>query len=98
MWTIPKEREPLEGVQHSQRGSKMRIPRIVSLSRQALAILQKIKCMNGNKELICVGEHDPRKLMSEKSVNKVMRVMVHDRITEVCEYGFSTMACSSLIK
>lgn len=31
MWTIPGEREPLEGVQHSQRGSKMRTPHLVPL-------------------------------------------------------------------
>ncbi|GAA0503793.1 hypothetical protein GCM10009414_11890 [Tatumella terrea] len=48
MWTIPGEREPLEGVKHSQRGSKMRTPHLVPLSRQALAILEKIKSMSGN--------------------------------------------------
>ncbi|STT01004.1 phage integrase family site-specific recombinase [Klebsiella pneumoniae] len=47
MWTIPGEREPLEGVKHSQRGSKMKTPHLVPLSRQALAILEKIKSMNG---------------------------------------------------
>lgn len=29
MWTIPGEREPLEGVKHSQRGSKMRTPHLI---------------------------------------------------------------------
>ena len=48
IWTIPSEREPLEGVKHSQRGSRMRTPHIVLLSRQALGILEKIKGMNGN--------------------------------------------------
>ncbi len=32
MWTIPGEREPLEGVKHSQRGSKMRTPHLIPLS------------------------------------------------------------------
>jgi len=77
---------------------KMRIPHIVSLSLQALAILEKIKRMNGNQELIFVGEYDPRKLMSENSVNKILRVMFHDTITELCGYGFSTMTCSALVK
>ncbi|GAB6237127.1 hypothetical protein KPZU09_44240 [Klebsiella pneumoniae] len=98
MWTIPGEREPLEGVKHSQRGSKMRTPHLVSLSRQALSILEKIKSMNGNRELIFVGDHDPRKPMSENTVNKALRVMGYDTKTEVCGHGFWTMACSSLIE
>lgn len=98
MWTIPGEREPLEGVKHSQRGSKMRTPHLVPLSRQALAILEKIKGMNGNRELNFVGDHDPRKPMSENTVNKALRVMGYDTKTEVCGHGFRTMACSSLIE
>jgi len=78
MWTIPGEREPLEGVKHSQRGSKMKMPRLVPLSRQALVILEKIKSMSGNRELIFVGDHDPRKPMSENTVNKALRVMGYD--------------------
>ena len=83
MWTIPGEREPLEGVKHSQRGSKMRTPHLVPMSRQALAILEKIKSMNGNRELIFVGDHDPRKQMSENTVNKALRVMGYDTKKEV---------------
>ena len=98
MWTIPGEREPLEGVKHSQRGSKMRTPHLVPLSRQALTILEKIKSMSGNRELIFVGDHDPRKPMSENTLNKALRVMGYDTKTEVCGHGFRTMACSSLIE
>ena len=98
MWTIPGDREPLEGVKHSHRGSKMRTPHLVPLSRQALTILEKIKSMNGNRELIFVGDHDPRKPMSENTVNKALRVMGYDTKVEVCGHGFRTMACSSLIE
>jgi len=98
MWTIPGEREPLEGVKHSHRGSKMRTPHLVPLSRQALAILEKIKSMSGNRELIFVGDHDPRKPMSENTVNKALRVMGYDTKVDVCGHGFRTMACSSLIE
>ncbi|EKM5758941.1 tyrosine-type recombinase/integrase [Cronobacter turicensis] len=98
MWTIPGEREPLEGVKHSHRGSKMRTPHLVPLSRQALAILEQIKSMSGNRELIFVGDHDPRKPMSENTVNKALRVMGYDTKVEVCGHGFRTMACSSLIE
>lgn len=98
MWTIPGEREPLEGVKNSHRGSKMRTPHLVPLSRQALLILEKIKSMSGNRELIFVGDHDPRKPMSENTVNKALRVMGYDTKVEVCGHGFRTMACSSLIE
>lgn len=98
MWTIPGEREPLEGVKHSHRGSKMRTPHLVPLSCQALTILEQIKSMSGNRELIFVGDHDPRKPMSENTVNKALRVMGYDTKVEVCGHGFRTMACSSLIE
>ncbi|MGE4799671.1 tyrosine-type recombinase/integrase [Yersinia hibernica] len=98
MWTIPADREPLEGVKHSHRGSKMRTPHLVPLSRQALAVLDKIKRINGNRDLIFVGDHDPRKPMSENTVNKALRVMGYDTKVEVCGHGFRTMACSSLIE
>lgn len=98
MWTLPGERELLEGVKHSQRGSKMWTSHLVPLSRQALAILEKIKSMNENRELIFVGDLDPHKPMSENSVNKALRVMGYDTKTEVCGHGFRTMVCSSLIE
>ncbi|ENH6102012.1 tyrosine-type recombinase/integrase [Yersinia enterocolitica] len=98
MWTIPADREPLEGVKHSHRGSKMRTPHLVPLSRQALVVLEKIKRLNGNRDLIFVGDHNPRKPMSENTVNKALRVMGYDTKVEVCGHGFRTMACSSLIE
>lgn len=98
MWTVPDEREPLEGVKHSQHGSKMKTPHLVPLSRQALAILEKIKTMSGNPELIFIGDHDLRKPMSENTVNKVLRVMGYDTKVEVCGHDFRIMAYSSLIE
>lgn len=99
MWTIPPEREPIPGVKHSQRGSKMRTSHLVPLSNQALAILKQIKQFCGDKhELIFIGDHDPRKPMSENTVNSALRVMGYDTKVEVCGHGFRTMACSSLIE
>ena len=98
MWTIPPEREPIPGVKHSHRGSKMRTPHLVPLSKQALAILKQIKQFCGEHELIFIGDHDPRKPMSENTVNNALRVMGYDTKVEVCGHGFRTMACSSLIE
>lgn len=98
MWTIPAEREAIEGVKHSQRGSKMRTPHLVPLSRQALGILKQVHKLSGNRDFVFVGDHNPRKPMSENTVNKALRVMGYDTKVEVCGHGFRTMACSSLIE
>ncbi|MEE3651372.1 MULTISPECIES: tyrosine-type recombinase/integrase [unclassified Brenneria] len=98
MWTIPAEREAIEGVKHSQRGSKMRTPHLVPLSHQALAILRQVHKLSGERDFVFVGDHNPRKPMSENTVNKALRVMGYDTKVEVCGHGFRTMACSSLIE
>lgn len=98
MWTIPAEREAIEGVKHSQRGSKMRTPHLVPLSRQALDILKQVHKLSGDRDFVFVGDHNPRKPMSENTVNKALRVMGYDTKVEVCGHGFRTMACCSLIE
>ncbi|END18511.1 phage integrase family protein [Escherichia coli P0302308.4] len=98
MWTIPAEREAIDGVKHSQRGSKMRAPHLVPLSHQALAILKDVYKLSGDRDFVFIGDHDHRKPMSENTVNKALRVMGYDTKVEVCGHGFRTMACSSLIE
>lgn len=98
MWTIPAEREAIDGVKHSQRGSKMRTPHLVPLSHQALAILKDVYKLSGDRDFVFIGDHDHRKPMSENTVNKALRVMGYDTNVEVCGHGFRTMACSSLIE
>ncbi|ENE38020.1 phage integrase family protein [Escherichia coli P0302293.8] len=98
MWTIPAEREAIDGVKHSQRGSKMRTPHLVPLSHQALAILKDVYKLSGDRDFVFIGDHDHRKPMSENTVNKALRVMGYDTKVEGCGHGFRTMACSSLIE
>lgn len=98
MWTIPAERVAIEGVKHSQRGSKMHTPHLVPLSRQAVDILKQIHKLSGNRDFVFIGDHNPHKPMSENTVNKALRVMGYDTKVEVCGHGFRTMACSSLIE
>lgn len=98
MWTIPAERQPIDGVKFSYRGSKMRTPHLVPLSEQAINILKQIQQLSGDHELIFIGDHNPRKPMSENTVNNALRAMGYDTKTEVCGHGFRTMACSSLIE
>ncbi|OWG48154.1 tyrosine-type recombinase/integrase [Escherichia coli] len=98
VWTIPATREPIIGVHYSGRGAKMRMPHIVPLSEQSIAILKQIKDITGNNELIFPGYHNPYKPMCENTVNKALRVMGYDTKKDICGHGFRAMACSALME
>ncbi|EHH8751913.1 integrase arm-type DNA-binding domain-containing protein [Escherichia coli] len=98
VWTIPATREPIIGVHYSGRGAKMRMPHIVPLSEQSIAILKQIKDITGNNELIFPGDHNPYKPMCENTVNKALRVMGYDTKKDICGHGFRAMACSALME
>ncbi|AMH12975.2 DUF4102 domain-containing protein [Citrobacter sp. FDAARGOS_156] len=98
LWTIPPKRVPIPDVKFSYRGSKMRTPHLVLLPRQAITILEEIKAISGDYDLIFTGDHDPYKPMSENTVNNALRLMGYDTKVDVCGHGFRTMACSSLIE
>lgn len=98
IWTIPAEREEIDGVPHSQRGSKMRTPHLIPLSDQAIEILKQIHEISGMYELVFIGDHSARKPMSENTINKALRSIGYDTKTELCGHGFRTMACSALVE
>ncbi|HFE1572127.1 TPA: tyrosine-type recombinase/integrase [Escherichia coli] len=98
VWTIPATREPIIGVRYSGRGAKMRMPHIVPLSEQSIAILKQIKDITGNNELIFPGDHNPYKPMCENTVNKALRVMGYDTKKDICGHGFRAMACNALME
>ncbi|MEI7229958.1 tyrosine-type recombinase/integrase [Pectobacterium carotovorum] len=98
LWTIPAEREELLGVKHSSRGSKMKTPHLVPLSRQAIAILKEIQKLSKDTKIIFTGDHYADKPMSENTINNALRKMGYDTKTEVCGHGFRSMACSALIE
>lgn len=98
VWTIPATREPIIGVRYSGRGAKMRMPHIVPLSEQSIAILKQIKDITGNNELIFPGDHNPYKPMCENTVNKTLRVMGYDTKKDICGHGFRAMTCSALME
>lgn len=102
LWVIPTEREEIENVKFSERGSKMRIPHYVPLCRQSIEILKELKDISHDvsdgKGLIFIGAHDYRKPMSENTINKSLRQMGYDTQKDICGHGFRTMACSSLVE
>lgn len=61
VWEIPADR------------MKMKRPHLVLLSTQALEIVQQLKVMSGQYPLVFPGRNDPRKTMSEASINQVFK-------------------------
>lgn len=61
VWEIPADR------------MKMKRPHLVPLSTQALEIVQQLKVMSGQYPLVFPGRSDPRKTMSEASINQVFK-------------------------
>ena len=96
IWTIPAEREAIEGVRFSGRGAKMRSAHLVPLSEQAVTALKLMHFYTGKYELVFAGDHNPKRPMSENTVNKALRSMGYDTQKDVCGHGFRTMACSAL--
>lgn len=76
----------------------MRTQHLVPLCKQAVDILEQIKEISGEYELVFIGDHDPYKPMSENTVNKALRNMGFDTKTDVCGHGFRAMACSAMIE
>ncbi|HCQ7757510.1 integrase arm-type DNA-binding domain-containing protein [Citrobacter sp. 50677481] len=74
VWEIPAER------------MKMKRPHLVPLSTQALEIVQQLKVMSGQYPLVFPGRNDPRKTMSEASINQVFKRIGYTR--KVTGHGF----------
>jgi integrase len=96
IWRVPAKREQIKDVRYSYRGMKMKEEHIVPLSRQAMILLERLKQISGDKELLFPGDQDSTKVMSENTVNSALRTMGYDTKTEVCGHGFRTMARGAL--
>lgn len=96
LWRVPAQRKEIEGVRCSHRGLKIKEEHLIPLSRQVLALLEKLKQLSCDNERLFPGDHDPKKVMSENTVNNALRAMRHDTKTEVCGHGFRTMARGAL--
>ncbi|HHF9513232.1 TPA: tyrosine-type recombinase/integrase [Escherichia coli] len=96
VWEIPAER------------MKMKRPHLVPLSTQALEIVQQLKVMSGQYPLVFPGRNDPRKTMSEASINQVFKRIGytgrvtghgfrHTMSTILHEEGFNTAWIETLL-
>ena len=95
IWTIPPEREAVEGVKHSHRGEKMRSPRIIYLARQTVELLRSIQPLTGSAEFVFEGFKRGVPI-SDATPNKALRDMGFSTKTDICLHGFRTMLVSSL--
>ncbi|HCQ8624444.1 TPA: tyrosine-type recombinase/integrase [Klebsiella quasipneumoniae] len=82
VWEIPAER------------MKMKRPHLVPLSTQALEIVQQLKVMSGQYPLVFPGRNDPRKTMSEASINQVFKRIGYTG--KVTGHGFRHMMSTIL--
>lgn len=74
VWEIPASR------------MKMRRPHVVPLSGQALTLIGQLQELTGNYPLMFPGRNDPRKTMSEASINQVFKRIGYDG--KVTGHGF----------
>jgi len=96
LWIIPAEREQIENVRFSHRGTKMKTQHNVPLFDQAVAILKQTEALPGHLAFIFPGEYGQDKFMSDNTINKALRVMGYNTWKEICGHGFRVMACSAL--
>ena len=81
-WIIPAER------------MKMKRPHIVPLSRQALAILEEMKNLNGRREWVFASQAQPRQHMSNNTILTALgRLGYKGRMTG---HGFRALAMSTI--
>jgi len=81
-WRIPAER------------MKMRAPHIVPLSRQALAVLDELRNVSGNAELLFPAQTDRTKPMSENTLGYALGRMGYQGVH--CPHGFRSLASTIL--
>lgn len=63
LWAIPAER------------MKMRRPHLVPLPKQAVAVLRELQPLTGHFDLVFAGRNDPKRPMSENTINKCLADM-----------------------
>jgi len=100
LFVRPGELRSLEWSDIDFKSSKMLIPAakmkmdvdlIVPLSRQALEILTDIQELTGHGQYVFAGHRDPKKFMSENTVNQALRRMGFSK-DEISGHGFRATA------
>ncbi len=81
-WSIPASR------------MKMQTPHIVPLSLQSIEVLDLLRTLSGNQELVFPGERDPKKTMSNMTILKALERMGYKGV--MTGHGFRGLASTIL--
>lgn len=98
IWTIPPERELIEGQKFSNRGAKMKTEHLIPLSPQVISILNEIHTYSHMTKNVFPKNGDPQGFISETTINNTLRRLGYDTDNEICGHGFRGMACSALVQ
>lgn len=90
-WIVPGERDRKRGMT----GMKMKEAHVVPLSRQAVEIFRQLQPYSGHGELVFPNRNDPKRPMSNGTVNSALRAMNYAG-DEVSGHGFRATAASAL--
>ncbi len=82
-WVIPKGK------------TKMRTEHVVPLSRQVTALFEQIKVLTGSRRYVFPGVRNPRRPMSENTLNAALRNLGYDK-EEMTSHGFRSTASTLL--
>ena len=75
---------------------KGRLPHFVPLSRQVIALLDEVRKVTGHKRLVFPGIGNPRRCISDATLNAALRRLGYDTKTEHCAHGFRSSASTLL--
>lgn len=93
VWVVPAERDRSRGLV----GMKMKEPHTVTLSTQAVELLRELREITGNRDLVFPNRNDPRRPMSDGTINSALRAMGYAG-DEVTGAGFRTTATGALLE
>ncbi|HEY6527129.1 MAG TPA: integrase arm-type DNA-binding domain-containing protein [Cellvibrionaceae bacterium] len=96
MWTLPAEREEIDGGRFTSRGAKMKTPHLIPLSGPVIALLQQLREYVGDEALLFPGNHKAWVPISENTLGQAIRNIGYCTQADVTPHGFRTMACSAL--
>ena len=93
VWVVPAERDRSRGLV----GMKMKEAHTVALSTQAVDLLKELHEMTGQRDLVFPNRNDPRRPMSDGTINTALRAMGYAG-DEVTGAGFRTTATGALLE
>jgi integrase len=91
-WVIPPGRRKLPKAEKENPSAE---PHVVPLAEQAVTILRDLQPLTGHREYVFPGVRDPKRCMSENTVNAALRNLGYDGDT-IVGHGFRHMASTLL--